>query len=87
MSGDSHWLKVKVPGDMVRLMRWCWLSIEPPYWYLRCKACDRRYSLPWDVRQRTAEAIEILTQHDGRDCAEPHVAQLEERERREPTPW
>ena len=43
------------------------VTLEPPYWYLRCRGCDLRRHLPWDARLRTQEAHELLLQH-GKEC-------------------
>ena len=64
----SVWAKVKVPGDIYQLAD-CWhVSVEPPYWYLRCRGCDQREYLPWDARMRIQDAVEGLLRH-GRECA------------------
>jgi hypothetical protein len=60
--------KVKAPADIRQLMPWWFVTIEPPYWYLRCRSCDLRRHLPWDARWRTPEAHEFLLQH-GKRCA------------------
>jgi hypothetical protein len=62
-------IKVKISGDTAQLMRWWFITCEPPYFYLRCRNCDRREFLPWDPRLRTQTAHEILVQH-GRECVE-----------------
>jgi hypothetical protein len=59
--------EVKCPSDIHQLMRWWFITLEPPYWYLRCRGCGLRRHLPWDARLRTHEAHELLLQH-GREC-------------------
>lgn len=62
-------IDVKISGDIAQLMRWYFVTLEPPYWYLRCHACDCRHHLPWDERIRTQEAHETLVRH-GRRCVD-----------------
>jgi len=59
----NEWIKVKVPADIRQLMECWYVTLEPPYWYLRCRNCDLRRHLPWDARLRTQEAHELLLQH------------------------
>jgi hypothetical protein len=72
----DDFIRVKIPGDIAQLMKLSFhLSLEPPYWYLRCKHCNQRFHLPWDPRLRTQEAHEILLahgkQHGGTEPAVP----------------
>jgi hypothetical protein len=66
----TDWVRVKVPGDVYELMRWWFVTLEPPYWYLRCRGCDLRRFLPWDARLRTQTAHEELLQHGKACCAD-----------------
>jgi hypothetical protein len=60
--------RVKAPADIRQLMRWWFITLEPPYWYLRCRRCGLRRYLPWDLRLRTQEVHELLIRH-GTECA------------------
>jgi hypothetical protein len=72
MSENAHgWAKVKIPSDIHQLLKWYFVTIEPPYWYLRCRGCDQRNYVPWDARLRTQDAIETLRRH-GEACCESH---------------
>jgi RNase P subunit RPR2 len=65
---DNNFARVKIPGDVMQLMRLgFFVTLEPPYWYLRCRHCNQRFYLPWDARLRTEEAHEILLAH-GKQC-------------------
>jgi hypothetical protein len=61
-------IKVRVNGDIVALMEFYFIICEPPYFYLRCRSCDRREFLPWDPRLRTQKAHALLLEH-GQQCA------------------
>jgi hypothetical protein len=63
----AHEIKVRIPGDVRQLMDSWFVTIEPPYWYLRCRFCDLRRHLPWDARWRTDEALKSLLTH-SQDC-------------------
>ena len=66
---SDEWAQIKVPTDIRLLMKLGWfVTIEPPYWYLRCRRCGLRRHLPWDIRLRTKEAHDLLCQH-GKQCA------------------
>lgn len=55
--------KVKIPGDVMQLHGKFFITLEPPYWYLRCVACNKRWHLPWDARWRTEGAFQQLVDH------------------------
>jgi hypothetical protein len=60
-------VKVRVGADIASLIRYYFIDCEPPYFYGRCRSCDKREFLPWDARLRTQEAHELLLQH-GKEC-------------------
>ncbi len=60
-------VKVRVSADIGELMRFYFVTCEPPYFYLRCQRCDQREFLPWDPRLRTREAHDLLLLH-ARQC-------------------
>ena len=68
-------IKVKIPGDICQLMDRWFVTLEPPYWYLRCRHCNLRRYLPWDARLRTEEAHATLLAH-GQECADAVKARL-----------
>src|SRR5262249_43835026 len=55
--------KVKFHGDGRQLRGKFFITLEPPYWYLRCITCNRRWYLPWDSRMRTDDAMQQLIDH------------------------
>ena len=55
--------KVKIPGDVMQLYDQFFITLERPYWYLRCRACNKRWHLPWDARWRTEDAVQQLVDH------------------------
>jgi len=77
--------RVRTPADVSLLSEWYWIKLEPPYWYLRCYCCNQRQYLPWDERQRTKEALSLLTEH-GRECAAKNPV-TEEKDPAEETFW
>jgi hypothetical protein len=56
-------IKVRVGADIATLMRFYFAECDPPYFYLRCRGCDRREFLPWDPRLRAREALDLLLAH------------------------
>jgi hypothetical protein len=63
----DDFIRVKIPGDVAQLRKLgFFVTLEPPYWYLRCRHCNERFHLPWDPRLRTADAHEKLLAHGKR---------------------
>ena len=61
-------ISVKIPQDVLALDQHFDVSLQPPYWYLRCWRCGETSYLPWDPVTRTKHAVQVLLDH-GRACS------------------